>query len=193
VDAWDAWRPADVARLLAGVGVPWYVVGGWALDLWRGAQSRPHEDLEIGVPRAEWHAVRERLDGYELWCAGDGRLHRLADGAAVPEAQRQVWVHDRAAGRWRLDVMLDPGSRDEWIFHRDDRLRLPLAEALGVTPDGIRHLRPEIVLLLKAKAARPKDQADLDTYLPLLDGAARRWLAAWLEVLHPDHAWRARV
>jgi hypothetical protein len=89
--------------------------------------------------------------------------------------------------------MLEPGSRDEWVFHRDGRLRMPLAEALGVTPDGIRHLRPEIVLLLKAKHRRPKDEIDLDGCLPLLDGAARRWLATWLAELHPGHAWLARI
>ncbi len=52
--AWDAWRPERVAERLAGVDVPWYVAAGWAVDLFLreqgpGPQSRPHDDLEIGV------------------------------------------------------------------------------------------------------------------------------------------------
>jgi hypothetical protein len=49
---WDAWRPEEIARRLAGVGAPWYVAAGWALELFLGEQRREHEDLEIGVPAA---------------------------------------------------------------------------------------------------------------------------------------------
>jgi hypothetical protein len=191
--AWDAWRPADLARLLAGVRAPWWVAGGWALDLWRGAETRPHGDLEICVPRAGWAEVRSRLAGYEVWAVGDGEVRFLEPGAPPPGDPRQMWVHDRAAGAWRVDVMLDPGGREEWVCHRDARLRRPLAEATAVTPEGVRYLRPEIVLLLKAKHRRPKDEADLAGCLPLLDPGARRWLRDALSLLHPDHAWRSRV
>ena len=30
---WDAWTPAEVARRLAGVAAPWYIAGGWAIEL----------------------------------------------------------------------------------------------------------------------------------------------------------------
>lgn len=193
LDRWNAWSPAQAAALLDGVDVPWWVAGGWALDLWRGRRTRAHADLEICVPRAGWTAVRERVAGHELWCAHNGELRPLPAGAPAPSECRQVWVFERAADAWRLDVMLDPGSRREWVSHRDDRLRRPLGEAVGRTPEGIPYLRPEIVLLLKAKHRRPKDEADLDACLPLLDGAARAWLADALALLHPGHPWQARV
>jgi hypothetical protein len=60
---WDPWRPEDVARLLAGVSVPWYVAAGWALDLFRGEQTREHSDLEIAVPAVSFGAVRAALAG----------------------------------------------------------------------------------------------------------------------------------
>ena len=47
---WDAGGPEDITQLLSGVRTPWYVASGWALDLYRGAQTREHEDLEIAVP-----------------------------------------------------------------------------------------------------------------------------------------------
>ncbi|WP_232792600.1 hypothetical protein [Actinacidiphila yeochonensis] len=37
----DAWRPEQVAERLAGIGTPWCVAAGWALDLFRGQRSRP--------------------------------------------------------------------------------------------------------------------------------------------------------
>jgi hypothetical protein len=190
---WDAWRPADVARLLAGVRTPWWVAAGWAIELWRGEPTRPHKDIEVCVPRQDWPEVRERVAGHDLWYAEGHDLRRLAPGTEVPEPHRQVWVRDRESGVWRVDIHLDPGDREEWVSHRDPRLRRPLAEAVATTPDGIPYLRPEIVLLLKAKQTRPKDEVDFDASLPLLDPAARRWLAAGLALLHPDHRWMRRV
>jgi hypothetical protein len=51
---WDPWRPGEAAQRLARVSVPWYVAGGWALDLFRGEQTREHGDLEIAVPAPDF-------------------------------------------------------------------------------------------------------------------------------------------
>jgi hypothetical protein len=60
---------------------------------------------------------------------------------------------------------------------------------VGKTAEGIPYLRPEGVLLYKAKAARPKDQADFRACSPLMEPAARMWLKDALAQAHPDHAW----
>jgi hypothetical protein len=58
---------------------------------------------------------------------------------------------------------------------------------------GIPYGRPEIVLLYKAKHARPKDDADFAAVLPLLEPGRRRWLADALELVHPGHRWLAAI
>jgi hypothetical protein len=60
IEAWAPWHPREIAARLAGVGVPWYVAGGWAIDLHLGTQTRPHEDLEIAVPAADFGAIAAR-------------------------------------------------------------------------------------------------------------------------------------
>jgi hypothetical protein len=43
LDAWRAWEPAEAHAVLAGVGLvdsPWYVAGGWAVDLYLGLPVR---------------------------------------------------------------------------------------------------------------------------------------------------------
>jgi hypothetical protein len=193
LDAWDAWHPVEVARLLTGVAAPWWVAGGWALDLWRGEQTRSHHDLEICVPRTEWQEVRERLAGHDLWYVDNGTMRWLGPAAPVPDEARQVWVRDRATCAWRLDVMVDPGNRDLWICHRDPRLSRPLADAVSTSAGGIPFLRPEIVLLLKAKYLRPKDELDFAATVPLLDAAARSWLVDALTLMHLGHTWLEQV
>ena len=70
---WDPWHPADIARLLAGVTVPWYVAGGWAIDLFIGRQTREHGDLEIAIPASAFAAIRGVLPDYEFDVVGSGR------------------------------------------------------------------------------------------------------------------------
>lgn len=64
---------------------------------------------------------------------------------------------------------------------------------LAVTSDGIPYLMPEIVLLFKAKHDRPKDHADFEGTLPLLDDQQRTWLGAGLARVHPGHVWLERL
>ena len=54
-----------MADRLRGVTVPWYVAGGWALDLYRGVESREHEDLEIGVPEKKLITIPLGIEGPE--------------------------------------------------------------------------------------------------------------------------------
>jgi hypothetical protein len=192
--AWDAWHPREVAGLLAGVTVPWYVAGGWALDLFRGCQTREHSDLEIAVPATAeaYEQIRSALAGYEFEAAGDGRLWP-ADGRAF-ELTHQTWVSELAPGKprgriYRLDVFREPHSGGRWACRRDERIQLPYQQVICRDRAGIPYLAPELALFFKAKHARPKDEADLAMALPLVGAAARGRLVALLELVHPGHRW----
>jgi hypothetical protein len=187
---WEAWRPDEVARRLASLEVPWYVAGGWAIDLFLGGERREHEDLEIGVPSERFLAeVAPALSELELYVTDSGQVTPLGDAAARLPVTHQTWGLDRGAGVWRIDVFREPGRAGEWICRRDDRIRLRYGELIERTPDGIPYARPEVVLLFKARSARPKDEADLAAVLPRLGAARRHLLAGWIEQVHPGHFW----
>jgi hypothetical protein len=90
-------------------------------------------------------------------------------------------------------VFREPSSHGEWVCRRDERIKLPYNELIEHTGDGIPYMRPEVVLLFKAKRTRPKDEQDLSDALPLLDAARRGLLADWIALVHPGHAWLARL
>jgi hypothetical protein len=190
IEAWRPWTPWEAAARLEGVKAPWCVVGGWALDLWLGAQRRRHYDLEIAIPRADLPGVREHLSGLQLHAVGDGEVVALSPGEDTPADKHQNWVADPQERAWRVDVMLEPGDAETWVFRRDETLTRPRARMVASTADGIPFLRPEGVLLFKAKAVRAKDEEDFQAALPWLEDEAREWLRAALERTHPDHVWR---
>jgi hypothetical protein len=185
---WDAWTPQEVARRLAGVDAPWAVSAGWAIDLFLGGR-REHDDLEIAVPADRFDEIATALEELEFHVVTRGVAAPLAEAGDLMKTVHQTWGLDRAANAWRIDVFREPHAGDDWLARRDESIRLPYDELIEHTPDGIPYERPEVVLLFKAKHARPKDEADLAAVLPQLSGERRQLLAGWIERVHPGHFW----
>jgi hypothetical protein len=89
--------------------------------------------------------------------------------------------------------MREPWDGDTWICRRDPRIRLPGSRVVEWTADGIPYSAPEIALLFKAKAVRPKDEEDFAAMLPLLEDSRRQWLHEALALVHPGHPWLAAL
>jgi hypothetical protein len=183
-----AWTPPEIARRLAGADVPWYVAAGWALDLFLGRQTRRHGDLEIGIPAADFAAIRDRFDGYVFDGVGQDCLWPDAT-AEVLAATHQTWLRDPASGDYLLDVFREPHDNGMWVCRHNETIRLPYVEIVRHTVDGVPYLAPELVLLFKAKHARPKDQRDFEAVLPELSPAQRARLAKLIGQMYPDHRW----
>jgi hypothetical protein len=186
-DAWDSWHPRVAAQRLAGVTVPWYVAAGWALDLFRGRQTRDHEDLEIAVPLEHFETVAGRFDNLDFFVVGEKTAHPVP--TELMRTYHQTWGLSRTTGRWCLDIFREPHDGDVWICRRDERIRRPYAEIIEHDAEGIPYLAPEYVLLFKAKLDREKDRADLHGVLPRLDADRRGRLRDLLAQVHPDHGW----
>jgi len=186
---WEAWTPAEVAQRLRGVDVPWYVAAGWAIDLFVGRERREHEDLEIGVPARGFDEVAQALRDVDFHVVTAGTAEPVEAAAELMKTVHQTWGLDRAANRWRVDVFREPSADGCWVARRDASITLPYDELIEQTPDGIPYARPEVVLLFKARHARPKDEADLAAVLPALSPERRALLAGWIERVHPGHFW----
>lgn len=196
---WMPRTPADVAALFDGYTGMWWIAGGWALEAFTGVR-RHHEDIDPSVLRGELALLRRHLAGrLHIWTASSGALWPLRpddrpDAFAdeiLPDGCGQLWTRVDAAHPWQYDILLAPGSREEWVYRRDATIRMPLEDALWER-EGIRYLQPEIQLLYKAKGQRPKDEADFDATLPFLNAERRDWLRAALIQTLPGHDWIVR-
>lgn len=192
-DAWNAWLPDELGERLRAVEKPWCIVGGWALDLWHGRPTRSHDDLEFTVLREDVPAFRAALAGLEFFTAHDGVVEPLPDGEAPPPHVFQIWALDVQEQRWRVDMMIEPGTPQDWIYRRDPTITRPRAKMVETTPDGLPYLKPAAILLFKAKHMRAKDEIDFATALPRLPAAERGWLEECLARTHPGHPWIAAL
>lgn len=147
------WEPLgldDAIKTMLGFPAPWWIAGGWAIDLFVERQTREHDNVDVVV-------------------LGNNPLADAPDG---------------------LDVHF-AGHAEELVYAGpDEALRLPLAELVLRNAEGVPYLRPELVLLHKARELRLRDGWDFEVALPLLNSDARAWLH---DRLPRDHAWRLRL
>lgn len=191
-DAWNAWNPAELMNRLDATFC-WYVVGGWALDLWHGVRTREHEDLEFAVLPEGFDHARALLGDLMFFAVDDGRFEHLPPSVRPPRKVMQFWGADLEQGCWRVDMMLERGTAETWAYKRDPAIIAPRTEMIRKTAGGIPYLTPAAMLLFKARHRRDKDESDFALALPKLEPSERTRLRGWLEHSHPGHDWIARL
>ena len=187
-----------VGRFLAGFSGPWWVAGGWAIDLWLGSMGREHEDIEISVRREDQAAIRAYCAPWPILTPRDNHWVPLAPDESVELPEFQLMIRppptvldDYPGLPPEFEFMLNDIEGDSWIFRPEpsirrawDRVRLPGAEGLPVTA-------PEVQLLHKARHHRPKDDHDFARVHTRLNSEQRAWLRTALAQIRPADPWLA--
>ncbi|MFC8131785.1 nucleotidyltransferase domain-containing protein [Streptomyces sp. NPDC057302] len=194
---WGPWEPAPLAEVAAWCGqlrVPWWIAGGYAVELAVGHAFREHADIDVSLLRRDQLAVQEVLPSWEWWAADPpGTLRRWLPGEVLASGVHDIWCRPGEGEPWRVQFMLEESEGPVWVSCRDRRVRRPVEEIGLAGQDGIPRLAPEIQLFYKAKSPRPKDELDFDALLPVLSVAQRAWLIRAVETAHGPHPWLARL
>jgi hypothetical protein len=190
------WQPLSVKEtvdLLSELHVPWWIAGGWAIDLFLGRQTRKHGDTDVLIRRNDqlevqrylvdrnWDLYKTQQPGLKPWPAGEFQSRPFDD----------IWCRRTPDSSWAFQLMLLDTDGDRWVFKRDPSIQGPL-EGLGRhTSAGIPYIRPEIQLLYKAKPQTlNKDQSDFDHAVPRMTRDTQSWLLRHLEKRFPNgHVW----
>jgi Aminoglycoside-2''-adenylyltransferase len=181
----------SLAALFTGFTRPWYVAGGWALDLFLGRATREHQDIDVAVFREDQSELRNHFVGWRFQkVVKRGSLVREAwDGnelLALP-------VHEVHAlsprGDLELEVLLNESSGENWIFRRNPAVTLARSSLGRLAQSRVPYLTPEVVLLYKSGHPSAVDEADFAIVHRSLDINQRHWLAGALGVCYPGHHW----
>jgi len=192
---WDPLPVAQAAALFADADFPWWIAGGYAIELAVGRALRQHGDTDVGLPRGHQLAARRLLVDWDCWASDPpGTLRPWPVGETLPDKVHDIWCREHPTGRWRLQLMLDEGDALTWRSRRDPRLARPIDEVRRWTADGIPYVAPEIQLHYKAKSARAKDELDLAAALAATQPRQRAWLIDALTLTYgAEHPWLRRI
>ncbi len=173
----------------------WYIAGGWAIDLYLNRKTREHEDIEVAILRQDQRELRSHLAGWQLNKAFPGRkgLRRWEEGEWLEHPVHEVHAFRKGWEPSSLEILLNDAAEDVWRYRRNPAVTRRLADMGGTSQLGIPILRPEIVLLYKAKVPRAKDEDDLHSVLEVLEHDARGWLRDAIGICHPGHPWLSEL
>ena len=187
---WHGWTPDHLARRLGRLDVPWYVAGGWAIEL-AGGVARAHGDLEMAVAAPNFASILSSLPelSFDVVAGPPARAWHVTSGHAPELATtHQTWGRT-ADGVYRVDVFREPEEQGRWVCRREPSISRAYEQVIRRTTTGIPYLDPVYVMLFKAKHAREKDTADLHGILPVLTDDQRGELRGLLDAVHPGHSW----
>src|SRR2546421_1062438 len=163
----DYVTPATIDRIFTAMmplmrrfEAPWCIAGGWAIDLFLGQVTRPHEDLELAIYRQDQALLRRHLPDWTFHKVVDGRKMGWPADEELKHPIHEIHAHSAKHPLLSLEFLLNERIADDWVFRRDRRIRMPLKDAIILAKENLPILCPAIVLLFKAKNTKPKDEAD---------------------------------
>jgi hypothetical protein len=156
---------ASLSSTLERHGVDHWLFGGWAVDFWAGAVTRPHDDVDVAAWRDDYDAIRAALEPA-------GWQHEPADTDVVGTVYRYgparvefTFVVADAAGRVILPFPERPAVWSAEPFG-DDRRTL---RGVSCRTIPLSVLRTGKSVPREGAAEGAKDRADLRA-LDRLDG-----------------------
>ena len=184
-----------VTRELQEASFPWFVAGGWALELFAGRVQRLHHDVDIIIPRPAQFELQKHL------LARDWKLVTPYKKMAEPwPPHMRLELPRHQVHAYRGDEFIDFLLTDldqVWRYRREPLVIRTLERMSLRNESGIPYLAPELVLLFKSRNTseqeRPKDQTDFERVFPQLEPERRAWLYWALMATAPEHTWIKRL
>lgn len=188
--AWEPIQPEEIAQVLSGFARPWWICGGWALDLFLGRETRRHDDLDVALLRHDQLALFHHLRAWDLHYATPAHTLEPWNGRRLELPIHGIWARrsTEPTASWTCEFLLNEERDGDWVFRRNEAVKRPIEE-ISDERNGVPFLRPEIVLLYKSSERLPKNDTDFAAVRPRLSREASLWLRAALERCDGRHPW----
>jgi hypothetical protein len=205
---------SNVAKAMDESNLNWFVVAGWALDLFVGKKTREHKDIEISVWRDQVPVLFESFPENRIdMVIGHKRYETLKKDSVIDKRGHLV-VRKLSIENHNFDIELFTTERSagHWIFRKQGDIQVPMDESILTSACGPQYLAPQLVLLYKAwfypsmeemlqsqpseadfiRKCWETDCKDFETVLPLLSKAQKEWIHTILTKFTPEIPWLKR-
>jgi hypothetical protein len=167
---------------------PWFIAGGWSIDLAIGNQTREHGDIDIVIFREH---TQETLDYFNSWdikvaIPGESRLEPCS--SIVDTFVPRYCLHLFRENDF-IEILLTETIEDQVIFRKERSIVMELERFIRTNPDSIPYVAPEWQLLFKSMNPRTHDEQDFQNYLHYIRPEERNWLKNSIKKVNEKSNW----
>src|SRR3989449_2161854 len=154
----------QVAGLMRGFPHPWYIAGGWAVDLYLGRETREHDDIDVAILRKDQFELQRYLT--------DWAFVKVVDGQRLPWTDRERLdlpvheVHATSRNRARIEFLLNESSGGTWQFRRNLLSRGNSITSGHRPPPAFRSSHPRLSCCSRRNPPRPRTRTILISSIP---------------------------
>ncbi|MBB3111330.1 hypothetical protein FHS18_003398 [Paenibacillus phyllosphaerae] len=171
---------------------PWFIAGGWAVDLALGRVTRAHEDIDICVYREDAGEVLRYFDGWAIKVAIPGE-HRLVDCEQVNDLLLPRYCLHLFRENNFIEIMLTERKGENVLFRKNKEITMSVTDFERYDREGRPFVNPVWQLLFKSLSPRDKDNDDFTNYFPDMNHQEKQWLTEGLRLMNPDSEWLQRL
>jgi len=167
---------------------PWFVAGGWAIDLAIGRITRQHSDIDFCIFRDSLPQFLNYFKEWKIEVSVPGTSKRLACHSIEDVTPPRHELHCDFK-YINIEILLNERNGEDVIFRRDKSITLPLERFTCRTNENLPFVNPAWLLLFKAKYPKEKDQNDFEEAIKSISKEDLIWLHQALKFHQPDSHW----
>ncbi|MDC2866325.1 nucleotidyltransferase domain-containing protein [Bacillus sp. BP-3] len=177
-----------IVQTMSSFKYPWFIAGGWSIDLGMGKITREHEDIDICIFREHAQEVLNYFNDWDIYVAipGEGRLEPCLTINDLILPRYGLHLHK---GQDFIEILLTDRNEDKILFRKNPSIWMNCNQFVREDILGRKFVAPEWQLLFKAKEGRIKDEEDFKSYLPFMDKEQKLWLSSALKEQFPTSSW----
>lgn len=177
---------------MSGFKKPWFISGGWVIDIALGKVTREHKDIDICIFREDIEVMLEYFNEWDINVAipGEQRLvkYESMNDLVLPRYGLHLF-RDQAF----IEILLTERQEDQVIFRKNREITMGLDDFCLKDDEGRPFVNPVWQLLFKGLGPREEDIHDFYTYLPAMEERDKEWLIEALSTMKPDSEWLEKL
>ena len=164
-------------------GYPWFIVGDWAIELFRDKETRIHDDIEIGIYREQQMQLFRYLGKYEKYY--------IDNRSRIGKYEKKEWEKEFLRLPIRelcieyegseIKILLNEKDDVDWIYGRNNKIKHERSNVIRFTNNRIPYLCPEIALLYKTEELRNEDKDGISKALGKMNEYEKKWFIDSIE------------
>jgi len=167
---------------------PWYIAGGWAIDLAVGDITRTHKDLDICIFREDIDYATTYFKEWDIQVAIPGE-HCLEPYKSLSDLNLPRYCLHMFMGEEFIEILVTEQTENEVIFRKNRNIKMKINDFSKGNPN-LPYVNPAWQLLFKSLSTRTEDEHDFKVYLDrVYDDHSKKWLLENLRKVNGNKNW----